>query len=264
MRLSISNIGWSEENDAAVYSIMKNNGFMGLEIAPTRIFPEQPYSKLDEARAWADKLKTEYGFVVPSMQSIWYGRSEKLFGTDEDRAALLDYTKKAIDFAEAVGCKNLVFGCPRNRSIPDGADENVAIRFFKEVGDYAVEHGTVVGMEANPPVYNTNFINDTASAMELIERVNSDGFKLNLDIGTMIENDEDVSVLKGREQHINHVHVSEPRLKPLEERKLHRDIFDLLKAYGYTGFVSIEVGRQDDIKNLEMMMMYLWNMRNEE
>ena len=264
MRLSISNIGWSEENDAAVYSIMKNNGFMGLEIAPTRIFPEQPYSKLDEARAWADKLKTEYGFVVPSMQSIWYGRSEKLFGTDEDRAALLDYTKKAIDFAEAVGCKNLVFGCPRNRSIPDGADENIAIRFFKEVGDYAVEHGTVVGMEANPPIYNTNFINDTASAMELIERVNSDGFKLNLDIGTMIENDEDVSVLKGREQHINHVHVSEPGLKPIEERKLHHDIFGLLKAYGYTGFVSIEVGRQDDIKNLEMMMMYLWNMRNEE
>ncbi len=264
MRLSISNIGWSEENDAAVYSIMKNNGFMGLEIAPTRIFPEQPYSKLDEARAWADKLRTEYGFVVPSMQSIWYGKNEKLFGTDEDRAALLEYTKKAIDFAEAVGCKNLVFGCPRNRSIPDGADENIAIRFFKEVGDYAAEHGTVVGMEANPPIYNTNFINDTASAMELIERVNSDGFKLNLDIGTMIENDEDVLVLKGREQHINHVHVSEPGLKPIEERKLHRDIFDLLKACEYTGFVSIEVGRQDDINNLEMMMMYLRNMRNEE
>ena len=91
MRLSISNIGWSEENDAAVYSIMKNNGFMGLEIAPPRIFPEQPYSKLDEARAWADELKKEHGFVVPSMQSIWYGRSEKLFGTDEERAALVDF-----------------------------------------------------------------------------------------------------------------------------------------------------------------------------
>lgn len=264
MRLSISNIGWSEENDAVVYSIMKNNGFMGLEIAPTRIFPEQPYSKLDEARAWADKLRKEYGFVVPSMQSIWYGRSEKLFGTDEDRAALLDYTKKAIDFAEAVGCKNLVFGCPRNRNFPDGADENIAIGFFKEIGDYAACYGTVVGMEANPPIYNTNYINDTASALELIERVKSEGFKLNLDIGTMIENGEDISVLKGREKYINHVHVSEPGLKPIEERKLHQDVFDLLKACDYKGFVSIEVGRQDNIEDLEIMMKYVCNMRNEE
>lgn len=264
MKLSISNIGWSEEDDSEVYLMMKNNGFMGLEIAPTRIFPEQPYSKLDEARAWADKLRTEYGFVVPSMQSIWYGRNEKLFGTDEDRAALLEYTKKAIDFAEAVGCKNLVFGCPRNRNFPDGADENIAIGFFKEIGDYAACHGTVVGMEANPPIYNTNYINDTASALELIERVKSEGFKLNLDIGTMIENGEDISVLKGREKYINHVHVSEPGLKPIEERKLHQDVFDLLKACDYKGFVSIEVGRQDNIEDLEIMMKYVCNMRNEE
>ena len=257
MRLSISNIGWLEENDEAVYTMMKNNGFTGLEIAPTRIFPEQPYIKLDEAKVWADELKTEHGFVVASMQSIWYGRSEKLFGTDEERATLVDYTNKAIDFAEAIGCKNLVFGCPRNRSVMDGADENTAIRFFKEVGDYAADHGTVVGMEANPPIYNTNFINDTASALELIEWVDSDGFKLNLDIGTMIENGEDVFVLKGREKHINHVHISEPGLRPIEERKLHRDIFDLLQACDYNGFVSIEVGRQVAVKNLEKMMKYV-------
>ena len=159
MKLSISNIGWAEESDVAVYAMMKNNGVMGLEIAPTRIFPNQPYDKLDDARAWADKLKSENGFVVSSMQSIWYGRTEKLFGTDEERAALVDYTKKAIDFAETVGCKNLVFGCPRNRSIPNGADESIAIKFFREIGNYAANHGTVVGMEANPPIYNTNYIN---------------------------------------------------------------------------------------------------------
>ena len=52
------------------------------------------------------------------------------------------------------------------------------------------------GMEANPPIYHTNFINDTQSAIELIEIVNSKGFRLNLDVGTMIENQESVSTLQ--------------------------------------------------------------------
>ena len=257
INLSISNIGWDENNDFVVYTMMKNNGLTGLEIAPTRIFPKQPYDKLDDARAWADKLKSENGFVVPSMQSIWYGRTEKLFGTVEERAALVDYTKKAIDFAETVGCKNLVFGCPRNRSIPDGADESIAIKFFREIGNYAANHGTVVGMEANPPIYNTNYINDTVSALELIEKVDSEGFKLNLDVGTMVENDEAVSVLLGREKYINHVHISEPGLKLIEKRSLHQDLADLLKACNYKGYVSIEVGKQEKAEDLGNMMKYV-------
>lgn len=259
MELSISNIGWSTENDRVVYTMMTDNGFKGLEIAPTRVFPNQPYSKLDDARSWAKELKSKSGFAVSSMQSIWYGRSEKLFGTDEEREILVDYTKMAIDFSEAVGCKNLVFGCPKNRSIPYGVEGNIGISFFKEIGDYAVEHGTVVGMEANPPIYDTNYINDTLSALELIEQVNSKGFKLNLDVGTMVENDETVSILKGRENYINHVHISEPGLKPIEERKIHRELADLLKACNYRGFVSIEVGKQDNVEDLEKMMKYVKN-----
>ena len=241
MKLSISNIAWSAENDQTVYEIMKKEGFTGLEIAPTRIFPDSPYDRPDEALAWAKELKDEYGFDVPSMQSIWYGRQEKLFGDEDERAALTDYTKKAIDFAKAVGCRNLVFGCPRNRVKPDGADEKVAVEFFREIGDYAFTQGTAIGMEANPPIYNTNYINDTASAFELIEKVDSKGFLLNLDVGTMIENGESVSLLRGREGLINHVHISEPFLKPIEKRDLHRDLAGFLMESGYDRFVSIEV-----------------------
>ena len=257
MKLSISNIGWSNENDLAVYEIMKNEGFEGLEIAPTRIFPEKPYDKIEEAGRWADGIKTEYGLVISSMQSIWYGRNEKLFGTEQERSVLIEYTKKAIDFAERIGAGNLVFGCPRNRIKPEGADEDIAVRFFKELGDYAATHNTIVGMEANPPIYNTNYINDTARALDLIEMVGSDGFKLNLDMGTMVENREDVSLLKGKEHLIGHVHISEPGLKPIVPRKIHKDLYELLNSYGYDGYISIEVGRQDDISELRKMMKYV-------
>lgn len=257
MNLSVSNIGWTAENDVKVYEILKELGFNGVEIAPTRIIPESPYDNNDKAKAWAKDLKDNYGFVVPSMQSIWYGRQEALFGSAEERKALVDYTKKAIDFAEAIGCKNLVFGCPRNRSIPEGADEQIAIDFFKELGDYAYNHNTVVGMEANPPIYNTNYINDTAAAFELIEKVNSKGFMLNLDLGTMIHNEETVESLRDHAELINHVHISEPGLKKIQSRDLHKDLKEMLTEIGYNKFVSIEVATQDNIDDLREMMEYV-------
>ena len=43
MKLAVSNIGWSAEQDEAVFALMKEYGFDGLEIAPTRIFTDAPY-----------------------------------------------------------------------------------------------------------------------------------------------------------------------------------------------------------------------------
>ena len=282
MRLSISNIAWDLADDEKVYEMMKTFGYSGLEIAPTRIFPEDPYEHIDEARRWRNDLYDRYGFTISSMQSIWYGRQEKLFGNEGEREALLEYTKKAIDFAEAVECGNLVFGCPKNRVIPDGQEnrtkgpmvrdgmENIrenksaeaymgiATEFFSELGNYAHQHGTVLAMEANPAIYNTNFINTTAEAVDLVERVDSEGFRLNLDSGTMVENDEPADILTGKEHLINHVHFSEPYLKPVARRDLHREIAGILRNSGYEGFVSIETGRSDSgVDALYEMMKYV-------
>ena len=260
MKLSISNIGWKAEADDFVYDAMKTLGFTGLEIAPTRIFPISPYDKCSEASLWASSL----GFVIPSMQSIWNGRTEQLFGSDEERKYLLEYTKKAVDFASAIGCKNLVFGCPRNRSIPSEGNPSVAVDFFRTIGDYAALHGTVIGMEANPPIYNTNFINTTQSALDLIEDVGSPGFLLNLDVGTMVENSENVDVLDGRAHLVNHVHISEPGLKLIQKRTLHRELSDYLKSMDYDGYISIEVGTQEDAGKLVDSMEYVRDVFNAE
>ena len=257
MDLSISNIAWNPENDATVYGLMRKHGFSGLEIAPTRIFPENPYDRLFYAIEWSRGLRADYGFSIPSIQSIWYGKQEKLFGTEEERQALLEYTKKAIDFAEAISCSNLVFGCPRNRFMPEGTDPEIALMFFKIIGDYAYAHGTSIGMEANPPIYNTNYVNDTQTALKLIKSVDSKGFRLNLDIGTMLYNHEAISVLTGNVKYISHIHISEPSLKPIEKRELHKQLRDVLKEEDYKGFVSIEMGKTDSIDTIDRIMDYV-------
>lgn len=253
MKLSISNIAWPEQLDEQVLVLLKELGFAGLEIAPTRVFPQRPYEDLERAKAWAQGL----GLAVPSMQSIWYGRTEQVFGSPEDRAALLDYTKKAVDFAQAVGCRNLVFGCPRNRSVPDGETPVGELEFFRELAEYAAPRGTVIGMEANPPIYNTNYINTTAQALDLVERVDRPGFRVNLDVGTMVANGEEVSLLEGRVGLLSHVHISEPGLKAVEERQLHRELARLLRRENYGGFISVEMGRQEDLDDVRRVCVYV-------
>jgi hypothetical protein len=257
MKLSISNIGWSEKDNFVVFQLMKKYKYSGLEIAPTRIFPVSPYDHLEEAAMWSKDLYQRYGFSIPSMQSIWYGRHERIFGTKEERQVLLDYTKKAIDFAHAVGCKNLVFGCPKNRVLPEDAEKITAVPFFKELGDYAYLKDTVIGLEANPSIYNTNYINDTKLALELIRQVDSEGFKLNLDTGTMIFNGESINELIGNVKYINHVHISEPYLKPIEERGLHNELKNILLSEGYRGYISIEMSTIDDLNILDKKLQYI-------
>ena len=255
MKLSISNIAWDGAVDESMYEMMSSLGFSGLEIAPTRIFGTTPYEDLQKVSEWYDSISRR--FVIPSMQSIWYGRKENLFGSDDEREALLEYTRKAILFAQTVHCNNLVFGCPRNRNNSEGKDDQIAVEFFKELGAYAMEHSTVIGIEANPPIYNTNFLNTTKEALDFIERIGSPGVKLNLDTGTMIQNEEDISVFAGRESYINHVHISEPGLADIQIRSLHKDLMDMLNRIGYESFVSIETGKHDELTSLIDTMSYV-------
>ena len=257
MNLSISNIAWDQRYDDLVYAGMKALGYSGIEIAPTKIFGADAYAHFSEASQWSTDLMNNYGLSVSSMQSIWFGRNESLFGTPEERTELIEYTKKAIIFAQNIKCRNLVFGCPKNRNIPICESSEIAVDFFKELGDFAYQHDTVLALEANPTIYNTNFINTTPEALNLIDLVDSEGFLLNLDVGTMIENNEDLSILNDHSHVINHVHISEPYLAPVLQRPIHQDLASFLRAHDYHGYVSIETKTNDNIDEIIRMMEYL-------
>ena len=135
----------------------------------------------------------------------------------------------------------------------------MALPFFKELGDYAAAHGTTLSMEANPPLYDTNYINDTAAALALIRQVDSPGFLLNLDVGTMLCNEESPVLLEGQVGLIRHVHISEPGLKNIqpEHAPLHRELVDLLRQEGYDGYVSIEIGRQEALSQIRQTLFHV-------
>jgi len=73
----------------------------------------------------------------------------------------------------------------------------------------------------------------------------------------MIENNESADIIKGSVNFINHVHISEPFLKPVCERSLHADVLNVLKNEGYDGYVSIEMGKTEDISDIVNAMKYV-------
>ncbi len=251
MKIAISNIAWNMDMDDFVYKLMEELGYIGLEIAPSRIIPNAPYDHLDDIINWYRKLKGEYGFLIPSMQSIWYRKEENLFSSAEECKELTAYTKKAILFAEKLECHNLVLGCPKNRRVPDGIDAfRVAIPFFREIAEFASDHNTIIGLEAVSAIYNTNFINETLTAIEFIKEVNCEGLKLNLDVGTVIQNNENISMLEDNISCVNHVHISEPGLKEILKRDIHIQLRNLLQKEKYDGYISIEMGKGYKIENV--------------
>lgn len=249
MHVSISNIGWDSHFDETVYAFMQESRVSGLELAPTRIFPNKPYRMLQEAIHFAESINRKYGLTISSMQSIWYGIRENIFESIDHRNILMRYTKEAIIFAASIGCTNLVFGCPRNRSIPDNtimSSFQVACDFFNAIGDYAFAQGVYIAIEPNPPIYNTNFLNTTEEAFEFCKTLANPGVKVNVDIGTMIYYKENSSILVENIEYINHVHISEPHLVPIKKRPLHKEIITSLKDNAYDRFISIEMAKYDN------------------
>lgn len=259
MKLCVSNIAWEQTQDDELYEKLRKMGYEGLEIAPTRIFAEKPYDSLKAAAEWAKRLYELYGLRIPSIQSILFRRNEKLFGSCKERKNLTDYTKKAIEFATAVDAGNIVFGCPTNRDGYKGKAENyeIALRFFEEVGKFAADCGTCIGIEANPEIYHTDFINRTTEAVSFVKDVNRKGIRLNLDTAALIYYEEEDGIIEEAAGFASHVQISEPGMVRISQRKLHKELRDCLDKAGYDGYISLEMSNKEPLDMVLGSMSYI-------
>lgn len=258
IKLAISNIAWKKENDFEIQDFLKRSNIEGLEIAPTRIIEINPYDHLEDAINKVNLIKNEFGLSIISMQSIWFGKTEKIFENQENFEEMISYTCKAIDFAKAINCSNLVFGNPKNRNINDfETDYPKALEFFRKIGLYAKEKNVVIAIEPNPTIYNTNFLNYTEEALNFVKEINLESIKINYDLGTVIENQEDLSILKDNLTYINHIHISEPNLELIVPREIHKELFKILRDQEYNNFVSIEMKTRENIEEVKDVITYV-------
>lgn len=245
MKLTISHLAWDPKDEMKMLSVVRQHGIHNLEIAPGRLF-ENPF---DQPEAAVRELRQRYedeGITLVAMQALLFGHPDlTLFNSEDSRQKTGDHLKKAINFGATLGASALVFGSPKNRlkgRLSQKRALEIAHRFFAELGTYAAPAGVVLCIEANPPEYGADFITRTSEAIELVQTINHESVRINLDLSTILINHEDLAEIKDFVRMIGHCHISEPRLAPVaKKRPEHQRLAQYLHEASYKGAVSIEM-----------------------
>ena len=246
MRLAISNIAWDASEDEAVAELLKRYGVDAIDIAPGKYFPD-PAKATDEDIVCVRNWWAERGIEITGMQALLFGTSGlNLFASPEVQAAMLQHLTAVCRIGADLGATRLVFGSPKNRDRNGVIDERVmeiAIPFFRRLGDIARLHNVMICLEPNPTCYGANFMTTSAETAEVVEQVAHPSIRMQLDTGALTINDEaPATVLQSSAMLIGHIHASEPDLVPLGDgRTNHTAVAECLKQRLSDHVVSIEM-----------------------
>jgi D-psicose/D-tagatose/L-ribulose 3-epimerase len=129
------------------------------------------------------------------------------------------------------------------RSTPDERARDVAqvAATLRGLGEYAADRGVVLGVETLNR-FETSFLNTTAQALELIDRVDHPAVGLALDVFHLgIEEKHVGDALRAAGSRLVHLQVAEnDRGTPGTGSLAWRDVAKALQEIGYTGRVVIE------------------------
>ncbi|MSP03221.1 MAG: sugar phosphate isomerase/epimerase [Acetobacteraceae bacterium] len=255
MKLAVSNIAWDEAEHPAILAALSEGGVTGIEIAPTKIWPNWNGATPEAAARLRTEL-ADQGFAVPALQSILFGRPDlHVFGDAASRSGLVTHIARVAALAGALGADTMVFGSPRNRlrgALSEAAAMHAAAAVFRDIGAACAAARTCLCIEANPPQYGGDFLTRWQEAAELVERVDHPGIGLHLDTAcTAMAGDDPVAAASACAGLLRHFHVSAPGLGPVGEPPAegspidHAGIAAALRSGHYAGWVSIEMRRTE-------------------
>ncbi|MFL9963457.1 TIM barrel protein [Paraburkholderia sediminicola] len=221
MRIAISNIAWEVADDQRVADILRQHHVDAIDVAPSKYLPDPKTADaadIARVRAWW----AERGIEITGMQSLLFGTTGlNLFGTVESQQAMLEHLRVVCRVGAGLGAQRLVFGSPRNRDrtgIADDTAHEIAVTFFRQLGDIAAEQGVFVCLEPNPPCYGANFMTNSHDTATVVSAVAHPAIRMQLDTGAVTINKENARDVVTRYAHlIGHVHASEPNLVTLGE-----------------------------------------------
>ena len=171
----------------------------------------------------------------------------RLTGPQAELTPVMDYARRALARAEALGVEHLVFGSGPAKQVPEGfpLEEGYCqvVKLLQQLAPLAGDHGVTIVIE---PLRRAecNLINTFAEGVQLARDVNDAHVRVLVDFYHLTEEAEPVQHLldSGRE-FLHHVHFANPcgRVFPVRgDEADYRPFIDALKAVGYDGRVSCE------------------------
>ncbi|MCI4063845.1 sugar phosphate isomerase/epimerase [Micromonospora sp. R77] len=249
MRVAVSNIAWEPTDDEKVADVLRRAGVAGVEVAPTKVWPDLTTVTPAQARAYG-RWWAAAGLPVVAAQSLLFGRPDlTLFGPGRDE--FVAYLGRVVEVCAELGATALVFGSPRNRQrhdLPVEVADRIAVDVFGRLAERAAGAGACLCLEANPPAYGADHLTTAAEAAALVRAVGSPGLRLHLDTACMaLAGDDAAACVREFAPLLRHAHLSEPDLGPVgDPDPRHADFVAALRAADYPGHVSVEMRPSTD------------------
>lgn len=252
MKLVISNIAWTNEDEALVAETLRDLGVKYVEVAPTKLWEDPTRATREQIENYKAFWRS-YGIEIVAFQSMLFTRPDlKLFESADNRENTLKYLKEFIGLAGDMGVKIMVFGSPKNRQrgeMDQQAAVSIATQFFSDLGHEADKKGVTLCIEPNAPQYACDFVTGAQEGIDLVSIVDNPGFGLHLDIACMtLAGDDLTASITAAAPVLRHFHISSPMLDTVEARADvdHVSAAKALKAISYDRFVSIEMRPSSD------------------
>jgi sugar phosphate isomerase/epimerase len=246
MKLSISHIAWPPEQEEFYLKRLAEYGCTGLEIAPSRLWPEPLEAGKRERLALKNRVQV-WGLEISALHALLYQRNDLgLFRAPEVEARTIAYLEGLCVLAADLGARVLVFGSPINRrrgELPYDQALARAVRFFSRVAIRAAEVGVRLCIEPLGPG-ETDFISTAREGLTLVEMVNHQGFGLHLDAKAVAAEGEDFSgTIRPVLHRVEHFHINDPDLVEVNSSGAvdHAALGQTLTNLGYRKYVSIEM-----------------------
>ena len=255
MRIGISNIAWDVTEDESIASLLQHYNIDAIDIAPAKYFSEPAYVTVPEiARVrewWASR-----GIEIVGMQALLVGtRGLNLFADLTVQNSMLAHLDQVARIAAELGASKLVFGAPKNRdrgNYSSAQAHDIAVAFFRRLGEIGSRHGRVFCLEPNPSCYGANFMLDSVETATVVRAVGHPAIRMQFDTGAIAANGEDPHCVAAEcSDIIGHFHISEPGLPALGSGLIdHRKMGAAMRQYFPACTASIEMLPAQEMSHL--------------
>jgi len=235
-------------------AIVSEAGYQGIEIAAFTLLDENSQAGVRDLsparRKEMVRVMEDHGLACVGLHWLLAPPPKGLHFTTPDvavRAKTVVYLSELIEFCGDLGGTVMIFGSPKQRNTV-GISKAEAKRYFAEgltaVADQAKERGVMILIEPLDHT-QTDVINTTAEAMEIVRQVDHPAIQTMFDFHNTVDETEDfVTLLRTYRPWIHHVHVMEMDGRYLGTGDAVNDYvaaFQYLKDIRYDKWVSLEV-----------------------
>jgi len=250
MKLSISNIAWLTKTDRSVAETLSLLSIKHIDVTPFLSVDTLDQDPSDFLLFWK-----KYGVTPLGMQSLFFGRPEKIFRNRTSLTKAVEYFSKVVSLADKLGVSSMVFGSPKQRMIEENfVEPGLVLGFFTDLADLCCHHDIVLCLEPNAKCYGTNFLNTTYETVDFIKKIDHNFVKLNFDTGTILSNGlNPIDVFENVSDHVGHIHISAQQLKPVHEGLFDHESFKTsLVCAGYDKGIAIEMLTSENNRKKEI------------